>query len=71
MKIRWTNEINFDLAEAEKSYDYIMKLSPDTDKKTAIRLAVEWNLDDISDSILDKPTKTAIEILTQQLEDKK
>ena len=71
MKIRWTSEIDFDLTEAEKNYKFLMKLNPDMDKETAIRLAVEWNLDDLSDSILEKPTKTAIEILTQMVEDEK
>lgn len=71
MKIRWTSEIDFDLAEAEKNYEFLMKLNPDMNKETAIRLAVEWNLDDLSDSILEKPTKTAIEILTQMVEDEK
>ena len=71
MKIRWTNEVDFDVEEAEKNFDFLKENNPTIDDEILIRIATEWNLGNDDDILPEEPINTAIEILKERLKDRK
>ena len=71
MKVRWTNEVDFDVEEAEKNFDFLKENNPTIDDEILIRIATEWNLGNDDDILPEEPINTAIEILKERLKDRK
>lgn len=71
MKIRWTNEADFDIEKAEKDFTSLKKKHPTTNEEILFRIATEWNLDSDNDPLPEEPINTAIEILKERLKDRK